>query len=59
MPFTGALFDIRGLYAQQGSQWVLVTGANPVPTGFYPTRIFDQASLDRRGHRDSGGLARK
>jgi hypothetical protein len=38
-PFTGALFDTRGLYAQQGSQWVLVTGSNPVPTGFYPTRI--------------------
>jgi hypothetical protein len=38
-PFTGALFDTRGLFAQQGSQWVLVTGSNPVPTGFYPTRI--------------------
>ena len=38
-PFTGALFDTRGLYAQQGSQWVLVTGAAAVPTGFYPTRI--------------------
>jgi hypothetical protein len=38
-PFTGALFDTRGLYAQQGSEWVLVSGATPVPTGFYPTRI--------------------
>jgi hypothetical protein len=39
LPFTGALFDTRGLYTQQGSQWVQVTGSNPVPTGFYPTRI--------------------
>lgn len=38
-PFTGALFDTRGLYASNGSQWVQVTGANPVPSGFYPTRI--------------------
>jgi len=38
-PFTGALFDTRGLYAQQGSQWMLVTGSDPVPSGFYPTRI--------------------
>jgi len=38
-PFSGALFDTRGLFAQQGSQWVLVTGSNPVATGFYPTRI--------------------
>jgi hypothetical protein len=38
-PFAGALFDTRGLYAQQGSQWVLVAGADPVATGFYPTRI--------------------
>ncbi len=38
-PFTGALFDTRGLYAQQGSQWVQVTGTTAVPTGFYPTRI--------------------
>jgi hypothetical protein len=37
--FTGALFDTRGLYAEQGTQWVLVTGPNAVPTGFYPTRI--------------------
>jgi hypothetical protein len=35
--FTGALFDTYGLYAQQGSQWVLVT--DHVPTGFYVTRI--------------------
>ena len=39
LPFTGALFDTRGLYTQQGSQWVQITGPNPVPTGFYPTRI--------------------
>jgi hypothetical protein len=38
-PFTGALFDTRGLYAWNGSQWVRVTGATAVPTGFYPTRI--------------------
>jgi hypothetical protein len=38
-PFTGALFDTRGLYAWNGSQWVQVTGPTAVPTGFYPTRI--------------------
>jgi hypothetical protein len=38
-PFTGALYDTRGLYAWNGSQWVQVTGSNPVPTGFYPTRV--------------------
>jgi hypothetical protein len=38
-PFTGALFDTRGLYAWNGSQWDQVTGANAVPSGFYPTRI--------------------
>ena len=38
-PFTGALFDTRGLYAWNGSQWSRVTGPAPVPTGFYPTRI--------------------
>jgi len=37
--FTGALYDTRGLYFLDGSQWVLVTGSDPVPTGFYPTRI--------------------
>ena len=37
--FTGALYDTRGLYTQQGSQWVQITGPIPVPTGFYPTRI--------------------
>ena len=39
-PFTGALFDTYGLYAQQGSQWVLVT--DHVPTGFYVTRIWSK-----------------
>ena len=37
--FTAALYDTRGLYAEDGSNWILVTGANPVPTGFYPSRI--------------------
>jgi hypothetical protein len=37
--FTAALYDTRGLYASDGSSWILVTGANPVPTGFYPTCI--------------------
>lgn len=38
--FVAALFDLRGLYVQNDSgAWELVTGDNPVPTGFYPTRI--------------------
>jgi len=37
--FTPALFNTRGLYAQDGSQWVLVSGPVAVPTAFYPTRI--------------------
>jgi hypothetical protein len=37
--FTAALYDTRGLYAFDGSNWILVTGAAPVPTAFYPSRI--------------------
>jgi hypothetical protein len=37
--FTAALYDTRGLYAEDGSNWIKVTGTAPVPTAFYPTRI--------------------
>jgi hypothetical protein len=37
--FTAALYDTRGLYVSDGSNWLPVTGAARVPTGFYPTRI--------------------
>jgi hypothetical protein len=37
--FTAALYDTRGLYTYDGSAWVLITGAAPVPGGFYPSRI--------------------
>jgi len=38
--FNAALFDARGLYAANSSQgWTYVTGASPVPSGFYATRV--------------------
>jgi hypothetical protein len=40
--FTAALYDTRGLYMQNPSPppaYMQITGPNPVPTGFYPTRI--------------------
>jgi hypothetical protein len=37
--FDGALFDARGFYVFDGTQYVQITGTGPVPTGFYSTRI--------------------
>jgi hypothetical protein len=40
--FIAALFDMRGLYVPNDNPppaYVQVTGANEVPSGFYPTRI--------------------
>lgn len=41
--FNAAIFDARGLYVN-GPNWVLVTGASPVPTGFYATRVSVRAA---------------
>lgn len=37
--FTAALFDARGYYSYDGTTFTLITGNNPVPTGFYSSRI--------------------
>jgi hypothetical protein len=37
--FTAALYDTRGFYAEDGGNWIKITGAVAVPTAFYPTRI--------------------
>jgi hypothetical protein len=42
MRFNAALFDTRGFYdsdEQNPPTFTLITGANPVPTGFYGSRI--------------------
>lgn len=38
-PFNAAVYDARGLYAEDGNAWTLISDAAPVPAGFYPTRI--------------------
>ena len=39
-PFTAALYDARGYYAQNNDQtYSLITGDAPVPTGFYSSRV--------------------
>ncbi|HUI07909.1 MAG TPA: hypothetical protein VL486_12990 [Verrucomicrobiae bacterium] len=37
--FIAALTDSRGLYYGSGTNWTLIGGPTPVPTGFYSTRI--------------------
>jgi hypothetical protein len=38
--FQAALFDVRGLYAGNGSGgWTYITGVSPVPSGFHATRV--------------------
>jgi hypothetical protein len=37
--FEAALFDARGLYYGGSGDWQLITGSEPVPTGFYATRV--------------------
>ena len=37
--FNAAIFDRRGLYYGKSENWRLVSGALPVPSGFYATRI--------------------
>jgi hypothetical protein len=42
--FDAAIFDARGLYIQDGSTWELITGTEPVPTGFYATQVSARAA---------------
>lgn len=37
--FNAALFDARNFFSKEGSQFVQITGPDPVPTGFYASRI--------------------
>ena len=44
-PFSAAMLDMRGLYEQiDPTNWVLITGSQPVPSAFYCTRI--SANMD-------------
>jgi len=44
-PFSAAMLDMRGLYEQiDPTNWVLITGYQPVPSAFYCTRI--SANMD-------------
>lgn len=37
--FAAAIFDARGFYSYDGATFTQITGDNPVPTGFYSSRI--------------------
>lgn len=37
--FNAAIFDQRGLYFGSTGNWTLVSGAKPVPSGFYSSRV--------------------
>lgn len=37
--FNAAIFDARGFYDYDGTNFTLITGNSPVPTGFYDSRI--------------------
>ena len=44
-PFSAAMLDMRGLYEQfELTNWVFITGSEPVPSAFYCTRI--SANID-------------
>jgi len=42
--FSAAIFDGRGLYFGSTGNWTLISGAFPVPSGFYATQISVRAS---------------
>ena len=42
--FNAAIFDARGLYYGNSTSWVLESGATPVPSGFYATRVSVRAA---------------
>ncbi|HEY2125005.1 MAG TPA: hypothetical protein VGG94_06035, partial [Chthoniobacterales bacterium] len=37
--FAAAIFDARGYYTYDGTNFTLISGPDPVPTGFYDSRI--------------------
>jgi hypothetical protein len=53
--FNASLFDARGLYVDEDSEWELITSANPVPGGFYATQISSRAAwIDSITNPDAG-----
>jgi hypothetical protein len=60
--YTAALFDTRGYYNRNSQgQYVQITGANPVPTAFYATRVSAKLAwiysvTDPTGDFDGDGL---
>ncbi len=42
--FNASLLDVRGLFAEISGSWQFMSGAQPIPTAFYSTRI--SANLD-------------
>jgi hypothetical protein len=59
--FFGALFNAHGFYYQEGSSFVPITGPQPVPTGFYASRISSKRGwiysvIDPNGDIDGNGL---
>ncbi|MGO9246326.1 MAG: hypothetical protein ACLPT4_12410 [Verrucomicrobiia bacterium] len=42
--FNASLLDVRGLFAEISGNWQFISGAQPIPTAFYSTRI--SANLD-------------
>ena len=37
--FNACIFDARGLYVGSSGNWSLIKGSDPVPSGFYATRV--------------------
>jgi len=60
--FVAAVFDARGYYNKlSDGSFVLISGADPVPTGFYSTRISSSldwiySAIDPSGDADSDGV---
>jgi hypothetical protein len=60
--FNSAIYDARGYYDEDApDHFVLIDGANPVPTGFYSTRISSNLGwiysvIDPNGDIDSDGV---
>jgi hypothetical protein len=60
--FLAALFDARGLFYFDGANYVEITGPDPLPAGFYPTRISSKLAwiysvTDPAGDADGDGIA--
>lgn len=60
--FNAALFDSRGFYFKNGSSYVQIADANPVPTGLYATAVSSQipaiySIIDPEGDPDGDGIS--